>query len=344
MDNHGISWQERVQLLQVSPRGVPQFGLHQLVARRFHLLFAWHTGREKSLQRRFKMLQTCHTSWRFLTWSWLVVCRREVDMTNQGEPSTFFNLEDKLTSRYFSNPQSTHRNTMKYIEITVQKLWQNMAAMTESEVLTSDLEFQAGERRDVQEVVRAQLDTIVREPQPRSSVFSKRWTVHGLCCCEILWLVVTRSCSLGCWRMLQNARSWGQDYFRSTARCSIAIAGAKMCQEMERSRFPHWMKSELGLSHANMSPGFIKPKSTVYIPSRLKRKKQGLFFCLMVDGCLYINIIYNTLYIYNVISKAPLNRTVQWNGETLLRGHFVERCVKSAFVRGGQKWTRQYKT
>jgi len=95
-------------------------------------------------------------------------------MTNQGEPSTFFNLEDKLTSRYFSNPQSTHRNTMKYIEITVQKLWQNMAAMTESEVLTSDLEFQAGERRDVQEVVRAQLDTIVREPQPRSSVFSKR--------------------------------------------------------------------------------------------------------------------------------------------------------------------------
>lgn len=111
MDNHGISCQERVQLLQVSPRGVPQFGLHQLVARWFHLLFAWHTGREKSLQRRFKILQTCHTSWRFMTWSWLVVCRREVDMTNQGEPSTFFNLEDKLTSRYFSNPQSTHRNT-----------------------------------------------------------------------------------------------------------------------------------------------------------------------------------------------------------------------------------------
>ena len=169
-----------------------------------------------------------------------------------------------------------------------------MAAMTESEVLTSDLEFQAGERRDVQEVVRAQLDTIVREPQPRSSVFSKRWTVHGLCCCEILWLVVRRSCSLGCWRMLQNARSWGQDYFRSTARCSIAIAGAKMCQEMDgetrwdsmrldetRSRFPHWMKSELGLSDANMSPGFIKPMQSLHSITPEAKKTRTLF---LFDG------------------------------------------------------------
>ena len=101
-------------------------------------------------------------------------------MTNQGEPSTFFKLKDKLASIDICQIlKQIHRNT-------VQKLWQNMAAMIESELLTSQLEFHAGERRDVQEVVRAQLDTIVREPQPRSSVLWKRWTVHGLCYCDIL--------------------------------------------------------------------------------------------------------------------------------------------------------------